>query len=108
MYTKLIELVEVNKVLITDLQNVQKQKESLEQRNYELMTQVKDVTERLNCVESNITQMNTGKADLDETLQVGQSTCVKTALGYLGESTNNVVSKSSNLKAMFRRTNMTS
>lgn len=41
MYNKWIELAEINKMLSKDLQYVQKQKESLEQRNYELMAQVK-------------------------------------------------------------------
>lgn len=47
-------LAEVDKVLRKDLQSVHKQKESVEQRNYELMGQVKDVTKKLNCAESSI------------------------------------------------------
>lgn len=42
---------------------------------------MKDVTNRLNCADSNVTQMNTS-AKLDEILQIGQPTYVKTGHGY--------------------------
>lgn len=68
---------------------------------------MKDVTERLNHVESNITRMNTGKTKLDEMLQSGRLANVKTSLEYVSKkNTNNVVSKSSNLEGLFRRINM--
>lgn len=58
-------------MLKEDLQEVKKQKDSLKQGNYELMAQIKDVTNRLNHVESKLIRMNTDKAKLDEMLQIG-------------------------------------
>lgn len=71
MYPKWVEIVEVNKMLRKDLQSVQQQKESLEERNYKLMAQLKYVTQKLNCAKSSITRMNRGKATLDEMLKIG-------------------------------------
>lgn len=58
MYTKWVELSQINKSLKKDLQDVQTQNESLEYRNYELMALIKDVTDRLNHDKSRITRMN--------------------------------------------------
>lgn len=80
MYTKWVNFFEINKTLKKNLLDAQKQNKSLEQRNYELVAQVKDVTKRLNLAESRITCMNTGKAKLDEMLQAGRPTWLKTAL----------------------------
>lgn len=100
-----------------DLKHAQKSKESLEQWNYELITQVKDVNERLNFDESRITCMNTGKAKLDKMLQTGRPVGLQTGLQYVGEKqntrnikknahekhNNNVVGMVKNLKGVFRR-----
>lgn len=47
MYAKWIDLVAISNTLKKDFQDALKQKEALEQRNYELITQVKDVAGRL-------------------------------------------------------------
>lgn len=84
MYAKWVKLLEINKAFKKDLQDVPKQKESLEQRNYEFIAQVKDVTERLNLTDSRITRMNKGKAKLEKMLQAKRRTGLKTGLGYIG------------------------
>lgn len=86
MYTKWIDLVKINKALKKNLEEVQDQKESLEIRNYELIAQVKDMTERLNSVESRIARMNTGKRKLDEILEGSRPARLKTGLGIPKEN----------------------
>lgn len=61
MYTKWTDLVEINKELKKSLQVIQDQKEAFKKRNYELLAQVKDVTERLRNAEGRIALINTGK-----------------------------------------------
>lgn len=66
------------------------------------MAQVKDVIDRLNHAESRITRMNTRKVKLDEMLQIGRPTGVKTGLGYVGEKNiEHVMSKRGNLEGVF-------
>lgn len=56
------------------------------------MAQVKDVTGRMNYVESSITRMNARKSKLDEMLQVSRPAGVKIELGYVDKrNTNKVV-----------------
>lgn len=45
MYTKWVDLVAISNKLKKDLQDTLKQKEFLEQRNYEFTAQVKDIIE---------------------------------------------------------------
>lgn len=105
MYTKWIDLVEINKPLKKNLQEVQDQKESLEKRNYKLMAQVKNVTKRLKGAESRIACMNTGKVKLDEILEASRPTGLKT--GYVGgKKITDDVKNLGNLESVFRRENM--
>ncbi|KAI5653427.1 hypothetical protein M9H77_30614 [Catharanthus roseus] len=74
--------------------------------NYELMAQVKDVTGRMNYVESSITRMNARKSKLDEMLQVSRPAGVKIELGYVDKrNTNKVPSESENDEGSIKEKN---
>ncbi|KAI5669483.1 hypothetical protein M9H77_19336 [Catharanthus roseus] len=68
-----------------EIEDLISDKEALEQRNYELIAQIKDVNGRLQHAESGVARMDIGKAKLDEILQVGRPVGVKTSLRYVAE-----------------------
>lgn len=88
IYTKWVYLVNISKTFKKDLRDVQTQNESLEQRNHELIAQIKDVTERLNLVESRITRLNIGKEKHDEILQARKLIGLKIGLRCIAEKLN--------------------
>ncbi|KAI5680796.1 hypothetical protein M9H77_02023 [Catharanthus roseus] len=82
LYTKWIGLVKLHHDLKNSLKKNQEQKDALEERNYKLIAQAKDATERVYMAEDKIARLNTVKAKLDEIISVGRPDKMKSGLGY--------------------------
>ncbi|KAI5654638.1 hypothetical protein M9H77_31825 [Catharanthus roseus] len=91
IYTKWVELVKLYQDLKDSLKKIQEQKDALEERNYELMAQVKDATKRVNAAEGKIARLNTRKTKLDEIIFVGRPAGMKSGLGYTGTNLNHII-----------------
>ncbi|KAI5667422.1 hypothetical protein M9H77_17275 [Catharanthus roseus] len=88
LYTNWVGLVKLHQELKDSLKKVQEQKDALEERNYELIAQVKDATERVNVAEGKIVRLNTGNAKLEEIISMGRAAGMKLGLGYTGTNLN--------------------